>query len=178
VQQSKSLWGDWFIVLAIYPGSFDPVTNGHLDIIDRATALFDQVRVVILYNPAKTGGLFSIEERLAMLKDATRDRPAVHVDSYPGLTADYARLHGAKFLVRGLRAVSDFDSELRIALTNKKLNPELETVFLATGLEYLFLSSSGVKEIARFGGNVQDFVPPLVAQYLRQRYLSQSVSVD
>lgn len=157
--------------LAIYPGSFDPITNGHLDIIERASHLFDEVIVAVLVNRSKNS-LFSIEDRVEMIRAVTQAIPGVKVESFSGLTAEYARLKGAKILIRGLRAVSDFDAELRIALTNKKLNPELETVFLMTSSEYLFLSSSTVREIASMQGPTTGMVPDLVAERLRAKFAS------
>ena len=154
---------------AIYPGSFDPVTNGHLDILGRAAKVFSEVIVAVLHNQSKAA-LFTVDERLEMLRAEAARWPNVRVDSFTGLTADYARRVGAAIIIRGLRAVSDFDSELRIALTNRKLNPDLDTVFLMTTGEYLFLSSSGVKEIASFGGPVHGLVPDDVAMRLQQKF--------
>ncbi|MNS22199.1 Phosphopantetheine adenylyltransferase [compost metagenome] len=154
---------------AIYPGSFDPITNGHLDILERATHIFDDVVVAVLVN-SKKSGLFPHEERVEMIKAVTAHLPNVRVDSFSGLTAEYARLQHAETLIRGLRAVSDFDSELRLALTNKKLNPGLETVFLMTSAENLFLSSSTIKEIVSLGGSPVGMVPDLVAQRLVEKY--------
>lgn len=155
--------------LAIYPGSFDPVTNGHLDIIERAAALFDQVVVAVSLNPGKTP-LFTVEERLEMLNEVTK--PFVNVDTgaFRGLTVNYAREKNAQAIIRGLRAISDFENEFMMALTNKKLQPAVETVFLMTRAEYSFISSSAVKEVASFGGCVKDLVPPLVQKRLRDKY--------
>lgn len=163
------------MAIAIYAGSFDPITNGHLDILERACQIFDEVIVAVLINRSKLG-LFSCEERVEMIRQVTRDMPRVKVESFSGLTADFARLKGARTLIRGLRAVSDFDTELRIALTNKKLNPELETVFLMTSSDYLFLSSSTVREIASMHGPTTGMVPDLVAQRLRDKYASSEDS--
>ena len=154
---------------AIYPGSFDPITYGHIDIIERATQMFDQILVTALHNPNKKT-LFNTEERVEMLKDATSHLPKVVVASYTGLTAEYARIKKANIIIRGLRAVSDFDNELRIALANRELNHELDTVFLMTKSEFLFLSSSGVKEIASFGGKIDNLVTPFVAKYLYNKF--------
>lgn len=154
---------------AIYPGSFDPITNGHLDILERASHIFDDVLVAVLVN-SKKSGLFPHEERVEMIKFVTSHLPNVRVDSFSGLTAEYARLQQAGLLIRGLRAVSDFDSELRLALTNKKLNPGLETVFLMTSAENLFLSSSTIKEIVSLGGSPVGMVPDSVAERLVEKY--------
>ena len=143
---------------AICPGSFDPVTHGHLDIIRRAAAMFDQVTVVVMTNSQKTP-LFNREERLEFLRRATADLPNVEVDAYGGLLAEYARLKGANVIVKGLRAMSDFEYEFQMALTNRKLNPEAETVFLTTTAEHMYLSSSLVKQVAGFGGDITGFVP-------------------
>lgn len=152
-------------VTAVYPGSFDPITNGHLDILERASHLFDHVVVAVAVNPSKSG-LFTHEERMEMIRTVTGHLPNVTVDSFSGLTAEYARSRGAQVLLRGLRAVSDFDSEMRLALANKKLNPEVETAFLMTSAENLFLSSSTIKEIVTLGGSPTGMVPDLVAQRL------------
>ncbi len=149
-------------VLAIYPGSFDPITFGHLDIIERGCKLFDRVTVAVLRNPNKSP-LFTIAERIEQIQRATQHLPNVEVDSFDGLTVNYAEMQGAKALLRGLRVLSDFEMELQMAHTNKTLAAQVETVFLATSNEYSFLSSSLVKEVARFGGSVDRFVPPHVA---------------
>ncbi len=145
---------------AIYPGSFDPATKGHLDILKRATKLFDEVVVVVMTNVKKKNShSFTVEERVEFLKRCTKDMEKVRVDSYGGLLADYARQAGAVAVVKGLRAVSDFEDEFQQSLTNKKLNPELETVFLAAEAENMFLSSSVVKQVCSLGGDISDFVP-------------------
>jgi pantetheine-phosphate adenylyltransferase len=148
--------------IAIYPGSFDPITLGHLDIIERGSKLFDRVVVAVLRNPGKTP-LFTIEQRLEQIRIATQHLPQVEVDSFDGLTVTYAHQIGAKVLLRGLRVLSDFEKELQMAHTNKTLSTEIETIFLATSTEYGFLSSSVVKEIAQFGGSIDHFVPAHVA---------------
>lgn len=153
---------------AIYPGSFDPITNGHLDIIERAVAIFDEVTVAVLINTTKPG-LFPFEERVELIREAVKPYPRVSVESFRGLTADYARAKGVQFLIRGLRAVSDFDAELRIALMNRKLNPDLDTVFLMTSAQNLFLASSTVKEVALLGADCSGMVPEIVAERLRAR---------
>lgn len=143
----------------ICPGSFDPVTIGHLDIIRRSSKLFDRVIVVVMRNFNKNSGTFSIEERMDFIKRCTSDLPNVSVDSYAGLLADYAREQGAAAVVKGLRAISDYDDEFRQALTNQKLNPELETIFMVANSDHMFLSSSVVKEVCGLGGDISGFVP-------------------
>lgn len=145
--------------IAVCPGSFDPVTKGHLDIITRASKLFDRVIVVVVVNAAKTPS-FSPEERMQMIAKVTADLPNVEVDTFSGLLAEYVREKGAIAIVKGLRAVSDFEYEFQMALANKKLNPEADTVFLTTASQNMYLSSSIVKQIAQFGGDISDFLPP------------------
>jgi len=152
-------------LIAIYPGSFDPVTFGHLDIIERGSRLFERTIVAVLRNPNKQP-LFSAQERIAQIREATQHLSNVEVDSFSGLTVAYARDRGASVVLRGLRVLSDFEKELQMAHTNQTLGPQLETVFLATSNEYSFLSSSVVKEIAQFGGSVEHLTPPNVAQAL------------
>jgi pantetheine-phosphate adenylyltransferase len=149
-------------VIAIYPGSFDPITLGHLDIIERGCRLFDRVIVALLRNPNKTP-LFTIQERMAQIRHSTRHLPNVEVDTFDGLTVTYAQKQGATVLLRGLRVLSDFEMELQMAHTNKTLSEKIETVFLVTSNEYSFLSSSLVKEIAKFGGPIDHLVPKTVA---------------
>ncbi|MFW6359610.1 MAG: pantetheine-phosphate adenylyltransferase [Chroococcales cyanobacterium] len=149
-------------MIAIYPGSFDPITLGHLDIIERGCKLFEQVIVAVLCNPSKQP-LFTVEKRMEQIRHCTQHLPNVEVDSFMGLTVQYARLHQGKVLLRGLRVLSDFEKELQMAHTNQTLMNEIETVFLATSNEYSFLSSSVVKEIARFGGYIDHLVPENVA---------------
>lgn len=144
--------------IAIYPGSFDPVTLGHLDIIERASALFDKLIVVVMHNAAKFP-MFTAEERIHFLRRTTRHLPNVEIDGYSGLLADYAGQRGACTIVKGLRAVSDFEYEFSMALANRKLNPDVDTAFLMTSAEYMYLSSSMVKDIALHGGKITDFVP-------------------
>lgn len=143
---------------AICPGSFDPVTLGHMDIITRASALFDRVIVVVMTNAQKQP-MFSTEERMDFLRRATAHLPNVEIDAYGGLLADYTRQQGACAIVKGLRALSDFEYEFQMALTNRHLNPEAETVFLTSTADKMYLSSSLVKQIAAFGGDIADFVP-------------------
>lgn len=149
-------------MIAIYPGSFDPITLGHLDIIQRACQLFDQVIVAVLRNPDKIP-LFTIQERIEQIRRSTDHLPNLQVDSFDGLTVNYASLHRAKVVIRGLRVLSDFERELQMAHINKTLSEEVETVFLASSNEYSFLSSSVVKEIARFGGSIEHLVPKHIA---------------
>ncbi|MDE6420511.1 MAG: pantetheine-phosphate adenylyltransferase [Lachnospiraceae bacterium] len=160
--------------IAVYPGSFDPVTYGHLDIIRRAARMFDELIVSVLNNKAKTP-LFSAEERVRILEEATKEFPNVKVDSFTGLLIDYAREKDIHVSVRGLRAITDFEYELQIAQTNKKLSGgSLDTIFLTTSLEYSYLSSSSVKEIAYFGGDISQCVPPFVADMIHEKYKGQA----
>lgn len=154
---------------AIYPGSFDPVTTGHLDVLDRAARLFDEVIVAVAYNDQKQA-LFSSEERVTLLKGATEGLKNVRVERFDGLLVEFAKQQEAGAVIRGLRAVSDFEFEFQMALMNRKLEPEIETIFLTPREEYTYLSSRLVKEIARLGGNVDPFVPPSVAEALRTRF--------
>jgi pantetheine-phosphate adenylyltransferase len=156
-------------VIAIYPGSFDPITLGHLDLIQRGSRLFEGVIVAVLRNPNKMP-LFSVQQRQEQIRLSTGHLPNVEVDSFDGLTVNYAQMRQAQVLLRGLRAVSDFEVELQMAHTNKTLSTQIETVFLATSNEYSFLSSSVVKEIARFGGSIDHLVPPHVALDIYQCY--------
>lgn len=149
--------------IAICPGSFDPVTHGHLDIIRRAAAMFDKVVVVVMTNSNKAP-MFSREERMDFLRRATQDIPHVEVDAYGGLLADYAREKQATAIVKGLRAMSDFEYEFQMALTNRKLNPHVETVFLTTTAEHMYLSSSLVKQVAQLGGDITGFVPDCIVE--------------
>jgi len=154
---------------AICPGSFDPVTLGHLDIIQRTAQVFDKVLVVVFANPRKIP-LFSTQERVEMLREVTAGIPRVEVDSYDGLLSDYASRKGVFVVVKGLRAVSDFEAEFQMARMNKKLDPRVETVFMTTSPEFSYLSSSIVKEVASFGGCVGDLVPEAVVRRLRKKY--------
>jgi pantetheine-phosphate adenylyltransferase len=162
-------------VIAIYPGSFDPITLGHLDLIQRSSRLFERVIVAVLRNPSKIP-LFTVEQRLEQIRLSTKHLPNVGVDSFDGLTVKYAQMQQAQVLLRGLRAVSDFEIELQMAHTNKTLSTQIETVFLATSNEYSFLSSSVVKEIARFGGSVDHLVPPHIALDIYQCYNQKSLA--
>lgn len=154
--------------LAVCPGSFDPITKGHLDIIKRASVLFEHVVVLVVQNPRKQCS-FTAEERCDMIRLAVQDIPNVTVDNYSGLLADYVREVGANAIVKGLRALSDFEYEFQMALTNKKLIPYAETVFLTTSTENMYLSSSLVREIASFGGDISDFVPRCVLKTIQNR---------
>jgi pantetheine-phosphate adenylyltransferase len=154
-------------VTAVSPGSFDPVTYGHLDVLERAASRFDRLIVGVLRNEAKHP-LFPIEERIELLREATAHMPNVEIDGFSGLLVDFCRERGVRVIVKGLRAVSDFEYELQMAQMNSRLG-DVETLFLTTSPVYSFLSSSLVKEVARYGGDVSDFVPPLVAERLRKR---------
>ena len=154
---------------AIYPGSFDPVTKGHIDIVKRGLKIFDVIIVTILMNPAKTA-LFSVEERMDMLNTVFADIPNVEAAVYDGLLVDYANKRGAHGILRGMRAVSDFEYEFQMALMNRKLNREVQTVFLMTGLRWIFTSSSIIKEAAKFGADLDDMVPPVVNQALKKKF--------
>ncbi len=154
---------------AIYPGTFDPITYGHIDIIERAISLFDRVIVAIAQNPLKKP-LFSVEERKEMILDATRHLKNVEVDAFQGLLVEYARLRQAQAVIRGLRAVSDFEYELQMALMNRKLNEEVVTVFLMPHEQYVYLNSTIVREVASFGGDVSHLVPELVNRKLKEKF--------
>jgi len=157
---------------AIYPGSFDPITNGHLDILERAINLFDRVIITVARNSTKNP-LFTEEERLKLMRDAVKQYKQVEVDSFEGLLVDYARTKKAIAVVRGLRAISDFEYELQMALMNRKLNPGVQTVFLMPNERYTYLNSTIVREISRLGGNVNDFVPPTVKAALDKKFKSK-----
>lgn len=162
---------------ALYPGSFDPVTNGHIDIIERAAQLFDEVVVAVSHNIRKKY-VFSVDERLDMLRQSISHLAQVSVSVCPGLTADFAKSIGAGVIIRGLRALSDFEMESNTALMNKHLNPQAETIFLMPREDYLFLNSTIIREIASFGGNVQEFVTPYVAGCLRNKYNPGTIEVQ
>ena len=154
--------------IAIYPGSFDPVTNGHLDLIERGEKMFDKLIVAVLKNVEKEP-LFSVPERVDMLREVTKQWDAVEVDVFQGLLVDYARKRGAAVILRGIRAVSDYEYELQMALMNRKLEPRLETVFMLPGEPYSYLSAKLVREIAQLGGPLVGLVPPVVEQRLRAK---------
>ena len=154
--------------VAVYPGSFDPLTNGHLDIIRRGTRLFDRVLVAVLENEEKSA-LFSVAERMALIQSCTSDVSGVEVHSFTGLLVDFASSIGSKLLIRGLRAVSDFEYEYQMALMNRHLSPTIETVFMVPSLDTTYISASLVREIARYGGDLTSLVHPVVADALRKR---------
>ena len=155
--------------IAIYPGSFDPVTNGHLDIAERGLKLFEKVIVAILQNPVKSF-LFTVEERLEMLEVSFQKYPNIEVETFDGLLVDYAAKRNSHAILRGMRAVSDFEYEFQLALMNRRLNREVQTVFLMTGFRWIFTSSSIIKEAARFGGDIKDMVPSIVNQKLKDKF--------
>jgi pantetheine-phosphate adenylyltransferase len=155
-------------IIAVYPGTFDPFTNGHIDLVQRALRLFPRLIVAVARNPQKLP-LFTLEERLAIINEAVRDVPGVEVDTFEALTVDYVWRKGARVIIRGVRAVSDFETEFAMALMNRKLSEDVETVFLMPNLSYTFLSSRLVKEVALLGGNVDDLVPPLASRLLKER---------
>ncbi len=157
-------------VVAIYPGSFDPVTNGHLDLIERGAKIFDVLIVSVLRNLEKNP-LFTVPERVDMLREVTRRWPNVEVDIFDGLLVDFARRRGAQVLLRGIRAISDYEYELQMALMNRKLEPELETIFMMPAEMYSYLSSKMVREIAQLGGPISGLVPPIVEQRLRTKVM-------
>lgn len=154
---------------AMYPGSFDPITNGHVDVIERAANIFDQVTVVVAINTQKTP-LFTEQERFELAHASLKHLPNVDVDLYHGLTVEYARKHGITTIIRGVRAISDFEYEFQMALMNRKLEPPVTTVFMMPHERYTFLNSSIVRELARFGVVLEDFVPPPVAAALRRKF--------
>lgn len=158
--------------IALYPGTFDPITNGHIDLIKRALKIFDKIIVAIGENPAKKP-LFTLEERVLMIKKSLEELELldrVEVESFSGLLVDFAKQKGASVIIRGLRAVSDFEYEMQLALMNRKLSNSMDTIFLMPSLKYIFLSSSIIKEAAKFGGNVEDLVPKIVFQKLKEKF--------
>jgi pantetheine-phosphate adenylyltransferase len=152
---------------AVYPGTFDPITNGHVDLIRRALTLFDRLIIAVADNPRKQP-LFSVADRMAMIRTVVKKFKNVEVDSFRGLTAEYVHARQARVIVRGLRAVTDFEYEFQMALTNRTIHPNVETAFLMTSKEYTYLNSTMVKEIAQFGGKIDDLVPPVVARYMQK----------
>ncbi|HSU31870.1 MAG TPA: pantetheine-phosphate adenylyltransferase [Bryobacteraceae bacterium] len=155
-------------IVAIYPGSFDPLTNGHLDLISRSAKLAGRLVVAVLKNSQKQP-LFAVEERVEMIREVTRETMNVEVDAFDGLLVDYAARRGANVIVRGIRAISDYEAELRMALMNRRLRPETETIFLMAGEEFSYVSSRMIKEIFTLGGDVSSFVPPSVAERLHRK---------
>ena len=158
---------------AIYPGSFDPVTLGHYDLIERSSKIFDKLIVGVLNNSAKSP-LFSVEERVNMLKDVTSHFPNVEVQSFAGLLIDFVRSNDANVIVRGLRAITDFEYELQLAQMNRVIAPEIDTLFLTTNLKYAYLSSSMAKEVAMYGGDISSFLSPEIAEKVREKYAAQA----
>ncbi|MEJ2286252.1 MAG: pantetheine-phosphate adenylyltransferase [Desulfobacterales bacterium] len=159
--------------VAIYPGSFDPVTNGHLDILERGMKLFDKIIVAILTNPGKRF-LFTLEERIEMLEVSMKKFSNVEIGTFDGLTVDYAARRNARAILRGLRALSDFEYEFQMALMNRRLNREVQTIFLMTGMRWIYTSSSIIKEAAQFGGSIAGMVPPIVEKRIKEKYSQKS----
>jgi pantetheine-phosphate adenylyltransferase len=155
--------------IVVYPGSFDPITNGHVDLIQRALRVFDRIIVAVATNAFKKP-LFSIEERMEMIRVSLVEHPRVTIDTFDGLLVEYCKRQNAKVIMRGLRAVTDFEYEFQLAMMNRRLEPEIETVFLMTGFRWVFLSSSILKEAAVHGGNIKDMVPEIVFHKLRQKF--------
>lgn len=154
--------------IAVFPGSFDPITNGHIDIIERAQDIFEEIIVAVLENPQKEC-LFNVIERVEMIKEIFKNSPNVKVETFDGLLMNYMKKKGAKVVIRGLRAISDFEYEFQMALMNRKLNPEVETLFMMPSVVYSYLSSRLVKEVYSLGGCVRDLVPPVVEKYLEKK---------
>jgi|UniRef100_A0A7C3SK18 pantetheine-phosphate adenylyltransferase len=155
--------------LAVYPGTFDPITNGHLDLVRRALRIFDHIIVAVAENPGKKP-LFTVEERLEMIRIALKGTPNVTIDTFGGLLVEYVKSRNARVVLRGLRAVTDFEYEFQMAMMNRRLEPEIETVFLMTGLRWVFLSSRIIKEAAVHGGNIEGMVPEFVHQKLKEKF--------
>jgi pantetheine-phosphate adenylyltransferase len=157
-------------MMAIYPGSFDPITNGHSDLVGRAAGIFEQVVVAVAARSVKADSAFDLEQRVALAGEVLDDLPNVVVEGFDGLLIDYVRARGAQVLVRGLRAVSDFEYEFQLAAMNRSLEPEIETLFMMPGEQYTFISSTLVKEVAALGGDVSAFVHPVVAAAMQERF--------
>ncbi|MBF0303812.1 MAG: pantetheine-phosphate adenylyltransferase [Desulfamplus sp.] len=158
--------------IAIYPGSFDPLTNGHVDIIERGLKIFDKVIIAVLYNPSKKA-LFSVEERIDMIQKSFlthSNQDSIMIDSFDGLLVDYARMKNAAAIIRGMRAISDFENEFQMALMNRRLNRDVQTIFLMTGLRWIFISSSIIKEVARFGGDISGMAPHPVKCKMKEKF--------
>lgn len=160
------------MIKAVYPGTFDPVTYGHLDIMKRASVLFDELIIGVLHNYKKSP-LFSVEERVNILREVTKDIPNIKVKSFEGLSVDFVRECDAQIIVRGLRAITDFEYELQMAQTNRIIEPKIDTMFLTTSLQYAYLSSTTVKEVALFGEDISKFVPPYVAERMLEKMSEQ-----
>jgi len=156
--------------VCVYPGSFDPITNGHLDIIERASKIFDKLVVAVLVNPSKKPA-FTLEERVELIKDCVRENPCIEVDSFSGLLIDYMKQKGANIVIKGLRVVTDFEYEFQMALLNKNLNPCIETIFMMTNNKFSYLSSSMIKEVARLGANIHEFVPEVIKHKILDKLL-------
>lgn len=157
--------------IAVYPGSFDPITNGHIDLVERTLRVFDRVIMAIAINPAKDSSLFSTEERVEMIREVYKDLgKRVQVDSFEGLLVDYAERVGAQVIIRGLRAISDFEYEFQMAMMNRELKPNIETLFMMTGESYFYISSRLVKEVVSLGGDVSAFVPKNVLRSLKEKF--------
>jgi len=157
------------IETAVYPGSFDPITNGHIDLIKRSLKIFRKLTIAILINPSKKP-LFSIDERKEIIKELFKNEDRIQIDSFDGLLIDYMNDNNLKVLIRGLRAVTDFEHEFQMALTNRKLSPEVETFFMVPSIKYTFLNSTVIKEIYKFGGTSPSLVPPIVEKYLWKKF--------
>ena len=157
------------MIKAVYPGSFDPVTLGHIDIIERAAEIVDELIVGVLVNKGKNP-LFSVQERVNMLQIVTKDIPNIRVESFDGLLVDFLKLKDAEFVIRGLRAITDFEYELQMAQTNRIMSPDTDTIFLTTNLKYAYLNSTTVKEVASYGGDISKFVPEFVAKAVMAKY--------
>ena len=156
--------------IAVYPGSFDPITNGHIDIIHRGLRIIDELIILVSYNPDKASS-FTVEERIEMIREVIGDNPRVRIDSFPGLLVDYVEKEGADVILRGLRAVSDFEYEFQMAIMNRRLDRNIETVFLMTGYKWFYASSKLIKEVASLGGSVDGIVPDIVCKKLKEKYL-------
>ena len=161
---------------AVYPGSFDPITNGHVDIINRGLGIFNKIIVLVGYNPNKLTTLFSVEERISMIRDVVGDNPRIEVDSFSGLLVDYVKKSEASCILRGLRAMSDFEYEFQLALINRKLSRNIESVFLMTGSKWFYCNSSIVKEAAALGGSVKDLVPSVVLKRLKEKFQDMKIN--
>jgi len=157
--------------IAVYPGSFDPITYGHMDILLRSLELFDKVIMAVAYNIEKKG-LFTVEERKDIIREAVKGNEHVIVDSFEGLLVDYVKKVNSRFVVRGLRAMSDFEYEFQMASMNRNLNKDMDTIFMMTSKDYFFISSRTIKEVASFGGNVDGLVPPVVAKCLKEKFFN------